>query len=320
LTDSIASRILFDGRKATGVQTLSGSSYHATKEVIICAGTFDSARLLLLSGIGPSNELSALSIPVVSDVPGVGKNMKDHAFATTTLLAKPFAADPAPAIDPTLQVGPQSVMAWLSSEAAYSSSEFAALDEKTKAHLLKVPSFELMTSAVPISVMHLGYPADTQVITFIAAIMNPLSCGSIRLTSADPSVPALIDPAYISHPYDRRVAIEALRKTMQFSRAPTFAALTKKVIQGPASDSDDDIWEHWKKSLSPVWHFAGSCKMGRAEDKAAVVDTSFKVRGVEALRVADMSIVPVLPNNHTMSTAYLVGETAAEKLIKEYQL
>jgi choline dehydrogenase-like flavoprotein len=250
LTDSIVSKIIFDRRKATGVQTLS-VSYHATKEVIVCVGTFDSARLLLLSGVGPSDDLSALSIPVVSHVPGVSKNMKDHAMTSITLLAKPFATDPGPVINPSLRVGPQSVMAWLPSESVYVSSEFAALDEKTKAHLLKVPSFELMTSALPTSVMHLGYTADTPVINFLAALMNPQSSGSIRLTSADPSVPALIDPAYMSHPYNRRVAIEALRKAMEFSRAPTFAALTKKVIKGPASDSDDDIWEYWQKTLVP---------------------------------------------------------------------
>jgi choline dehydrogenase-like flavoprotein len=123
------------------------------------------------------------------------------------------------------------------------------------------------------------------------------------------------------HPYDKRVAIEALRCPTEFSEVPAFEKVTARRIEGPSKNADDvTLWEHCKKAVAPVWHFAGTCKMGRDGDEAAVVDKEFRVKGVEGLRVVDLSVLPVLPNNHTQSTAYLVGETGAEKLIAEYGL
>lgn len=87
---------------------------------------------------------------------------------------------------------------------------------------------------------------------------------------------------------------------------PTFAAITEKRIEGPVSDSDEDLFEHVKKSLGPVYHFGGTCRMGREGDEKTVVDTSFKVKGVKGLRVADLSVAPLMINNHTQSTAYLI--------------
>ena len=165
--------------------------------------------------------------------------------------------------------------------------------------------------------------------------------GSITLASANPADSPLIDVRYVVHPYDRRVAIEALRAIIEYSTVPTFAAITEKRIEGPVSDSDEDLFDHVKKSLSPVYHFGGTCRMGREGDEKTVVDTGFKVKGVKGLRVADMSVAPLMMNNHTQSTAYLIvslayfyylhllegytndckqGETASEKIIAEYEL
>ena len=205
-------------------------------------------------------------------------------------------------------VGPQTPMAWLSSPTIKSSSEFLALAKDTQTFLQKVPSFEFITTNIPIGVgVYETLSPGDQVITFAAAVMNSQSTvGSITLASANPADPPLIDLGYVVHPYDRRVAIEALRAVIEYSTMPTFAAITEKRIEGPESDSDEDLFEHVKKSLAPVYHFGGTCQMGREGDEKTVVDTSFKVKGVKGLRVADLSVAPLMINNHTQSTAYLI--------------
>ncbi|KAG0644978.1 alcohol dehydrogenase [Hyphodiscus hymeniophilus] len=327
ITDSLVSRVLFDdSRTATGVETVHGKMYRASKEVIISAGGLTSPKVLLLSGVGPSAELEKFSIPVVHDLPSVGKNLIDHScYATTTILLKgkeDVGTQEAKSMlnDPLQSVGVQLPMAWLSSSAAKTSKEFQDLSKEAQTHLQKVPSFEVIVANVLPIVPDEPLPPNAQIITFVVAVMNAQSTGSVTLSSADPSEPPNIDVGYLSHPYDRRVAIEALRTVIAYSKVPTFAAVTDHSVEGPKSDSDEDIFDHVKKSLSPVFHYGGTCRMGRKGDEKTVVDTDFKVLGLKGLRVADHSIVPLMVNNHTQSTAYLIGETAAEKIIAEYGL
>jgi choline dehydrogenase-like flavoprotein len=238
--------------------------------------------------------------------------MNSSCYFTTTLLLKPkaeFGAQGAITVtpDPLQAVGPQCPMAWLSSPAVKSSPEFFALPKETQSFLEKVPSFEFITTNVPMGVgVHEKLAPNSQVITFIAALMNTQSSGSITLSSANPSEPPLIDVGYVSHPYDRRVAIESLRAIIEYSNMPTFATITERRIEGPEGDSDEDIFDHVKKSVSPVFHYGGTCRMGRVGDEKTVVDKNFKVVGVKGLRVADHSVAPLMVNNHTQSTAYLI--------------
>jgi choline dehydrogenase-like flavoprotein len=332
----VAKVVIDDSKKAVGVHTLAGEIYKASKEVILSAGSFDTPKILLLSGIGTATDLSSHSITLVQDLPGVGKGLKDHCLATITLLLKanavsavPTAAEfpavaktnPVVARDPLRETGTASPMAWLSSDAVKGSTEFAALDKETKEYLLKVPSYEMMTVDMPMSpeVFPLLGPGD-RVVTLAAAVQNNQSTGSVRLASSDPKEHALVDPNLLAHPYDQRVAIEALRRVIALSKVPTFADITEKVIEGPEGDSDEALLDHFKKGVVPIFHFLGTCKMGKHEDKMAVVDKNFRVNGLAGLRVVDLSVAPVLPNNHTQSTAYLIGETAAEKMVEEYGL
>lgn len=323
--NSIVSRVIFDDQKtALGVETLNGNVYYASKEVILSAGSLDTPKILLLSGVGPADELSQLAIPVIQNMPGVGKNLIDHCHASTTLLLKPEALTPVRSLEPSLQVGLECPMAWISSEAVKSSPEFAALDPKTQDWLQKVPSYELISPDIPLAGDRLGEDAfkeGAKVLTIAVIIMNALSVGSVSLASADPTIPPLIDLNYLSHPYDRRVIIEGLRAATKMSESPSLAAITDRRLEGPPGDADDEAFlEHAKIAVSGVWHFAGTCRMGKLDDESAVVDAQFRVKGVKGLRVVDLSVVAVLPNNHTQSTAYLIGETAAEKLIAEYKL
>lgn len=150
--------------------------------------------------------------------------------------------------------------------------------------------------------------------------MNPQSRGSVTLASANPEDAPLIDMALLSHPYDRYVMINGVRTNMKFSRTKALSKFVTGHINEPKSDSDEDIWQFIEKNVGPVFHANGSVMMGKNGGKDACVDKDLKVFGLESLRVADLSVCPLTPNNHTQSTAYLIGQVASEKIIQEYNL
>jgi len=148
--------------------------------------------------------------------------------------------------------------------------------------------------------------------------MHAQSRGSVTLKSADPKDPPVIDLQYLSHPYDRRAMVESLRKAFDFAETSLLSA--GELVNGPRSLSGEDLLEFAKDNIQPVFHALGTVKMGRVGEKDTCVDSNLRVSGVENLRVVDLSVCPVLPCNHTQSTAYLIGMTAAEKMIEEYHL
>jgi choline dehydrogenase-like flavoprotein len=107
---------------------------------------------------------------------------------------------------------------------------------------------------------------------------------------------------------------------MDIAKHPAFAKDTVSTMVSPSSESDEDILEFWKNNLSSGWHMTGTVKMGKPGNAEAAIDSQFRVFGIEYLRVADMSVVPVLTNNHTQATAYVTGSTCADVLIQEYAL
>lgn len=149
--------------------------------------------------------------------------------------------------------------------------------------------------------------------------MNEQSTGEVKLQSANPDDPLLVDPKFLEHPFDRRACIDIYRHVLELTKHPAIAKDTTATILGSKSESDEDILEHWKNNLSSSWHMTGTVKMGQ-DDTDAAVNSHFQVFGVEKLRVADMSVVPLLTNNHTQATAYLTGATCADVLIGEYNL
>ena len=308
LTEKVVTKVLFDkSKKAIGVQTSSGSKYIANKEVILSAGAIDSPRILLLSGIRLEAELSRIPILVIHNLLGVGKNLKDHPICTITLLLKPrekVGTQDLDPLHPLYNVGVQMPSAWLSPPAIYASEEYAALDEETKVRLLKVPLIEFGTNNLPMTVRDLQ--EGTEVISFFAGVMNPQSCGGVTLSSANPLDPPVIDLNFCSHPYGKRAGIEGFRSLMEFSGLPTYAAITESRIEGPFGDSDEEIREHCKRSIGPIYRFGGTCKMGNESDEMCVVDMEFKVRGARGLRVVDHAVAPLMSNNHTQSTCYLI--------------
>ena len=313
-TNTEVARILFEGKTAIGVQTVSGKIYRANLEVIVSSGAFDSPKILLQSGIGPSSELSELSIPVIQDLPAIGRNMRDHTFLNMSLLLTPS--------DHKSLTSGQSPMLLHKSETVQRSSEFRSLPADTQRHILTAPSYEIcfLSNPPPPGSPYTPHPKD-RFLTLSLWNMAPQSLGSVTLASANPSAFPIINSGALTHPYDIRAAIECLRHALQLMKTPAIASETLEMLTPlPASNSDEDLLSYWRSSVTLGGHTSGTCKMGRLGDENACVAADFCVFGMQKLRVVDLAVMPLLVSNHTASTAYLIGETAAGKIICAYDL
>ncbi|RFU29339.1 hypothetical protein B7463_g7013, partial [Scytalidium lignicola] len=337
-TNSPVQRLIIKGKRVVGVES-NGKQYFTSKEVILSAGSIDSPKILMLSGIGPRAELEKHKIPVIQDLPAIGQGLRDH-FAVPIIYLRKESINERGAfygnkerMDEALAqwkkdgTGPWSSFAcqlgigWFKSDDVEKSPEFKALPAEEQKYLTEetVPHYEVLTH-FPAHMFNPKMPTNLDYCALLVFLMNGQSRGQVSLQSADPKDPLLMDPKLLSHPYDRSTSIHILRHALNLTKHPAFAKDTASELLVPKSESDEDILEHFRDNLFSTWHMTGTAKMGRADDPTAAVDNHFRVKGVEGLRIADMSVVPVLTSNHTQATAYGTGATAADVLIDEYGL
>jgi choline dehydrogenase-like flavoprotein len=313
VTHTHVAKVIFEGRKAVGVQTLDGRKFLASKEVVLSTGSLDSPRILMHSGIGPSEQLQRHNISILHNSPLIGKNLQDHYhvnmaweraahtstrpeyFRNKERLAAARREWETSRTGPLADIATQVAIGFSKSKDILESKEFLSLPKQVQAHLLQptVPSYEFVLNA-PFQ----GYftdpentPANSVLFMFL---MNCQSRGTVSLQSSDPAVPLLFDPKFFSHPYDRRVAVQAYREMARIVKTPAFDKDTIRPISTPASESEDDILSYWRENATSTWHMAGTVKMGREGDPEACVDNHFRVLGVSNLRVADLSVLPLL--------------------------
>ncbi|KAJ5979734.1 hypothetical protein N7481_007032 [Penicillium waksmanii] len=326
-------------RRFKSLETFGMGAFLASKEVILCAGSLDSPKILMHSGIGPASELKKFDIQTVHDIPAIGQGLKDHFFAPLLVSRNPetndrnafFKSETAMAdamkqweedgTGPWSKYGCQLTIGWFKSDTITSTDEFKALPKSEQEFMNRetIPHYEIV-AGFPIHLLFPGMLSDYSYTCLAVFLMNEQSAGEVRLQSSNPDDPLLFDPKILSHPFDQRAVIHMYRHLLEISKHPSFAKDTLATILGPKSESDDDILQFWKDHTSSSWHMMGTVKMGRTGDSDAAVDSGFRVFGVEGLRVADMSVVPVLTNNHTQATAYVTGATCADVLIREYGL
>lgn len=319
LTGALATRILFDGTRAIGVEIQRGQSretVHAS-EVVVSAGTVNTPQLLMLSGIGPADDLAALGIPVIADRAAVGQNLQDHLLVRVeydctepvTLhrllradraglaLAQALATGTGPAARFPLEVG-----AFLKSDPVLDLPDL-------QSHFLPGRS----TAAVR---MPFRAPANDPGHGFFANIyqMRPDSRGKIRLRSADPGAAPLIQGNYLTAPRDIAVLRDGVRALRDIFGQPAFDRWRGAETQPSSarqSDADLDAWI--RATADTVFHPVGSCRMG--SDPDAVVDSDLRVRGVEGLRVADASVIPRMASCNTHAPTMMIGARAAEFIL-----
>ncbi|KAL8969550.1 MAG: hypothetical protein Q9197_004271 [Variospora fuerteventurae] len=337
---TLAEKVLLDKRnRATGVVVSSNNTrftIKARREVILSAGSFQSPQLLMLSGIGPAATLAKYNIPLRINLPGVGSNLQDHAWFGTqfrvsvptgsAFVNNPSVLDTAREAYNRFATGPLTIpatgfLAWEKVPPHFrknlSASTRQALDSMLPADW---PELELL----PVNAA-LGYqrnyqkedPADGYNYATLGTLLAaPLSRGSVSISSANPTDPPLIDPNYLSHPADIELAIVAIRRQREVWAQMQGVTIGDETLPGAHVQSDEDILAFVKQSLAPAPHAAGTCRMGRKEDRESVVDGMGRVYGAKGLRVVDASVFPVLPPGHITATVYAVAEKIAEGILR----
>ncbi len=317
ITGALAERITFEGRRATGVcfrQRGQQRTLHATREVILSGGAANSPQLLLLSGIGPREELARHNIPLVHELPGVGHNLQDHLDITVLVRNRSRLS-----VGLALSFLPQAVAAlvgYIRQRRGLFTSNIAEAGgfAKTRPELDRPDvQFHFLPGGMR---DHGRKPVFGYAYTTHVCQLRPKSRGHIALRSADPNDPPRIHANYLSHPDDRTTLIAALRLARRiFAAAPFKPHDGGEMLPGAGVESDEQLLDYIRANAETIYHPVGSCKMG--SDAMAVVDARLRVYGVEGLRVADASIMPTLVGGNTNAPSMVIGEKAAEMILAD---
>lgn len=287
---SLVARVAIDGGKAAGVELADGRQLEA-HEVILCAGAISTPGILLRSGVGGAAGVAAVGADHLVDLPGVGENLMDHAFAW-------LAAVPAPGV---CELRSRSVQVGL----RFTSS----LGERGDMQLLVVIPVDL--SASPALARRAG---TTTVFMIGAGLQRPRSRGRVLWRGPDPASAPLIELNLTGDRADATRLREGVRLAYRVARSPHMAPYLKRIaiVDEATMATDDELDAYVNSVVASFKHPAGTARMGAREDRSAVVGEDGLVHGVRGLRVADMSIVPTIPRANTNLTAIMLGEKIAE--------
>jgi 4-pyridoxate dehydrogenase len=314
---ALASRILIDAHRATGVEYRHDGATHsvrARREVILAGGVINTPQLLLLSGIGAASELRRHDIPVIAELPGVGQNLHDHAsvilmyhrrepgpflpmmrydriareLARAYLFGRGFAADI-----------PGGIVAFLKSEPA-----------------LATPDTQILLTAAPLGAWPYLKPFKQPFTDGFASrivMLHPESRGEVTLISRDPAAHPRILQKFLSRDADWRALRAAVRITRDIaSQNPMQKFIAREIAPGGNQQTDAEIDAYIRNTAITVHHPAGTCRMGRDSDESAVVDAQLRLRGVAALRIVDASVIPELPGGNINAAVIMIAEKAAD--------
>ncbi len=280
-SESQATRLMVEGGRVVGLHYLRDGrpeQARATREVIVCSGVIDSPKLLLLSGIGAADELKALGIPVVADVPGVGRNFQDHLKLSVR---------------------------WHGTTELPGSTVTAGMFTR---------SSQMDWGNPPDLQFYVGRGLETpdKFVTITVSLVQSKSRGDVRLRSADPLAAPIIRANYLQEQADVDALVRGVKLARWFGEADAYRPLLAgELLPGEAMKSDADLETFTRRDADTIYHGGGTCKMGPDTDPMAVVDPTLRVRGVPGLRVADASIMPDVVNATTHAAAVMIGEKAA---------
>jgi choline dehydrogenase len=285
-TRAAATRLLLEGERCVGVEWVRDGqvSRSLAGEVIVAAGAIASPQLLLLSGIGPEAELAPLGIAVRAALPGVGANLHDHLLSPVILSAEREVGPPAPGLPQ-----PQSHLFWRSRPG------------------LPVPDTQPIHFSVPLYEPWMEGPENG--FSLMAGMIRPLSRGSVRLRSADPAAPPLIDLGALACEADLESLVASVELCREIGAAPALAEWGARELY-PGPEAAKDLRDYVRRTAITYHHQVGTCRIGR--DEMAVVNPRLRVRGIHGLRVADASVMPSVTSGNTNAPAIMIGERVAE--------
>ena len=315
VTGAMASRVLVENGRAVGVRYLSGRTEHtayADGEVILSGGAVNSPKLLLLSGIGPGDELRRIGVDVVHDLPGVGKNLQDHMDVYITAETAPVSYNQEDRPDRALRHGLQYLLFRTGPVTACVAEAGALLRSGDD-----VRSPDIQIHCLPAYVIDHGRQrVKGHGVTINTCNLRPRSVGEVTLRSADPLDAPAVDPNFLADPYDWKVSMAAFEKGRELLATSAFAPLIKREhLPGAQVRTDKEIRDYIRQWAKTDYHPVGTCKMGH--DDMAVVDTDLRVHGLSGLRVVDASIMPTLISGNTQAPSIMIGEKGAAHILGE---
>lgn len=319
-TRALATRVILEDGRATGVEYVRDSSPEtrrvlAHQAVVVSAGVTNSPKLLQLSGLGPADLLKRHGVAVERDLPGVGRNLRDH--YSPRLVARARAGVDSinrrvTGLPLMMQLG-----RWLTgrpSVLALSPAQAHVFGRTDPA--LDITDFSLVFAPGSFRQGFIGRLDDFPGMTCGAWVMRPDSAGRVEITSGDPRVAPLIDPNYLSAETDRRKLVAALKTARRLLASPEMQAVVEaEIFPGPDVVTDDEWLAFARQYGNSAYHLVGTCRMGADSDPMAVVDDRLRVRGVRGLVVADASVMPTLPSANTAAPSMMIGEKASDLLL-----
>jgi choline dehydrogenase len=318
MTGSQATRVVWDGKRASGIEYICNrqvDTAHASCEVLLCGGTYNSPQLLMLSGIGPAEHLREHAIKVVHDAPDVGRNLEDH---ISVLLGYRSDAMAHHANDFRFDKLAMAALRWM----AFSSGPLATLPVACLAYIrtrpeLVAPDIELLMNRID-PLMEVWFPGFRKpkegFLGCRVILLHPESRGSVTLRSANPLDHAKIVHNYLAAENDRRTLRDGFRLARDiYATGPLKSMVQAETIPGNDVQSDQDIDAFIRETAGMLFHPTSTCRMGT--DDKAVVNGELKVNGVEGLRVVDASVMPHVTGGHTNAPTIMIAEKAADMIL-----
>ena len=312
VTGALAEKILFEGKRAVGVafrEYGEPRTVRARREVILCGGAVNSPQLLLLSGVGPADQLASFGIPVVHDLRGVGQSLQDHYSAPIKLKCRlPITVnDVMQSSMKQLKVGLQYYL--FRTGPLTMAAGPAAVFVRTRPELA-TPDVKISVAPFSSDKLQDGlHPWSGFGLTVYQ--LRPESRGEIRLKSDNPADPPAMFPNYLATETDRRAIVDGLKIGRRILATPHLQHFTTEEYQpGPSVTTDEQLLQHARNTGGTVFHPTSTCKMGI--DPMAVVDPELRVYGMQGLRVVDASIMPTVVSGNTNAATIMIGEKAAD--------
>jgi len=310
-TNTIVSRVEIDGDRAVGIECLGlngAETIRARREVILASGAVTSPHLLLLSGIGPAAQLRSLGLPVVRDLPAVGRNLQDHVLAGVIhACAEPITMSDAGNL--------KDVVTYMVTHTGRLCSNLAEAGAFVRVGAgADRPDIELIFA--PVYYMNHGFDNPKGHGYSIGAVLqHPKSVGHIALRSTDPLEPPVIQPNYLAEAQDADILVAGLKLARRVARRPAFDAYRgTELWPGESAMTDGAILARIRETAETLYHPIGTCRAG-SDPAAAVVDFEFRVHGISGLRVVDASVLPRHVTGHPNAAIMMTAEYAAETIV-----
>jgi choline dehydrogenase len=315
MTGALVQRVLFDGKRAVGVAFMHNNTLQQAatrKEVLLTAGAINSPQVLMLSGVGDAEHLREHGIDVVHDLPGVGQRLNDHPDTVVQYRCKkPVSIYPWTTAPGKWLIGAR----WFADQGGLAASNHFEVGAFIRSRAgVKHPDLQL--TFMPLAVQ----PGSVDLVPEHAFqvhidLMRPTSLGSVTLASADPLQAPKILFNYLKTEQDRADMRASARLVREIMQQPSMQPYVGEELVPGADQVTDEQLDHWARTITETgYHASGTCKMGAANDPEAVVDPQLRVLGLEAIRVVDASIMPIIVSGNTNAPTVMIAEKASDMI------